>query len=233
VGHPLFERLADQPPDAEAVAAIRAKGEPVLAVLPGSRRHVVGEVLPGQLEVARRLGERFDRLHVGVSVANPQVAPVIEAVLGRSGVGANCYVDRNADLLTAADLALVASGTATLEVAYRHTPMIVMYNANRWFYHLVARWLISTPHLSLINILADRRIVPEFMPYYRSIDPIAEQAATLLADADARRKMSAELAALLDPLVKIGAAKNAAKILLEMIDSPSPPGGPTPHPPSD
>ena len=126
--------------------------------------------------------------------------------------------DRNADLLTAADLALVASGTATLEVAFRHTPMIVMYNASRWAYRLVGQWLLKTRQLSLVNILAGRELVPEFMPYYTSTDPIAERAIELLSDADARRQMSDALAALIKPLVKTGASENTARILLEMID---------------
>jgi len=222
VGHPSFDHLSRQHSSEASVASIRACGHPVVAILPGSRRHVVEEVLPGQLAVARRIRERFEGTHFGVSVANPRVAPVIEEITRAARVQVTRYEGRNADLLTAADLALVASGTATLEVAYRHTPMIVMYNANRWAYRLIGRWFIRTPHLSLINILAGRRLVPEFMPYYRSTDPIAEQALALLSDAGARRRMSEELATLLDPLVKTGAAETTARILLDMIEGRSP-----------
>src|SRR5207237_745663 len=80
------------------------------------------------------------------------------------------------EMLLAADLALVASGAATLEVAYRATTMIVMYNHGRWFIPIV-KWIfrmlgkrfLLTPYLSLPNIIAGREIVPEFMPYYNSI----------------------------------------------------------------
>ncbi len=96
--------------------------------------------------------------------------------------------------------------------------MIVMYNASRWGYRLVGRWLISTPHLSLINILAGRELVPEFMPYYTSTRPIAERALALLSDPPARRQMSGDLAALIDSSLKSGASQNTADILLGMID---------------
>lgn len=220
VGHPLFERLTARTPDQNAVASIRSLGQPVLALLPGSRKHVAREVLPGQLDVARQILQRFGEVHIGVSVANSQTEPVIDDLLGVSGLPVTRYRDRNADLLSAADLALVASGTATLEVAYRHTPMIVMYNANRWAYHLVGRWFINTRYFCLVNILADRELVPEFMPYYTSTRPIADRAIALLADSDARDRMSDELARLLDPLVKTGTADNTARMLLEMISSP-------------
>ncbi len=219
VGHPLFDALASEAPDPERVAEIRQMGQPVVALLPGSRQHVVHEVLTGQLEVTKRIRQRFPDAHFGVSVANDRAERVIADALLRTDVPVTAYRSRNADLLTAADLALVASGTVTLEVAYRHTPMIVMYNANRWAYHLLGRWLIRTPHLSLINILAGRRLVPEFMPYYRSTAPIAELAISLLADPGALRAMAVDIAAVLDPLVKTGASENTARILLEMLDA--------------
>ena len=221
VGHPLFDTLADQPPDPSGVGAIHDRGRPVLAVLPGSRKHVVEEVLRGQLEIVSRLRKQLPDLHAGISVANDRVAAVVDRMVARSGVLAVTYRRRNADLLTAADLALVASGTATLEVAYHHTPMIVMYNANRWAYRLIGRWFIRTRHLSLVNIIAGRDLVPEFMPYYTSIAPIAGRAAELLSNPDARRQMSAALADLLDPLVKTGASHNTAEMLLDMIGAES------------
>lgn len=218
VGHPLVDSLAQHPPDPDGVASIRARGDPVVAILPGSRQHVVQEVFPGQLEVVGRIVDRFGSAHVGVSVANPVLREAIEARIASSGLAVTAYQDRNAELLTAADLALVASGTATLEVAYRHTPMIVMYNASRWGYRLVGRWFISTPYLSLVNILAGRELVPEFMPYYTSTRPIAERALALLSDLPARRQMSGDLAALIDSSLKSGASQNTAGILLAMID---------------
>src|SRR5262249_53672246 len=84
------------------------------------------------------------------------------------------------EMLLASDLALVASGTATLEVAYRATPMIVMYNHGRLFYplakaalRLLCKPFLTTKYLSLPNILAGRELVPEFMPFYKSVNPIA------------------------------------------------------------
>lgn len=218
VGHPLFDKLSAHPADQHRVEAIKRAGKPVIAILPGSRQHVVKEVLHGQLKVAARILDEFPEAHLGISVANRVVRPTVRDRLASSGLSATLYEDGHTDLLAAADLTLVASGTATLEVAYRRSPMIVMYNASKWGYHLLARWLIRTPQLSLVNILAGRELVPEFMPYYASTEPIAERAIEMLRQPETLERMSTDLANLLDPLIKTGASDNTARLLLEMID---------------
>lgn len=218
VGHPLLEALSDRIPEELKAGEIRSAGRPVLALLPGSRRHVVQELLPGQLEVARLLRLRFPGIHIGVSVANDRVASLVEAHARRAYAPVRLYRDQNAELLTAADLALVASGTATLEVAFRRTPMIVMYNASRLGYQLVGRWLIQTRHLSLPNILAGREIVPELMPHFGDPGEIAELATSLLRDPAARERMASDLGTVVEPLTQAGAAERTARILLELAD---------------
>ena len=218
VGHPLAEQFAETSIDQTVVQEIRADGEPVVALLPGSRRHVVNEVLHGQLEVAEQIASALPAASFGVSVANAQVAPVISALSAQCRVRVKPYPGQHAELIQAADLLLVASGTTTLEVAMHGRPMIVMYNASRLFYHLIGRWMIRTPHLSLPNILAGRDIVPEFMPYYTSTEPIAQRALELLKSDAARQAMVKELSEIVAPLRDGQASKRTASLLLEMID---------------
>lgn len=219
VGHPLFDTLATRQPDPNLRQTIRQSGDPVITLLPGSRKHVVEAVFPGQLAVARGISERYPKAFFPVSVANDSVRRVIEPLVAESRLNYATYHEKNGDLIESADLVLVVSGTSTLEVAYYHKPMVVMYNGSRLVYHLMARWLISTPHLSLVNILADRELVPEFMPYYTSTDPIVRCALDLLASSEKRAVMSRELADLLDPIVKPGAPSNAAAVLLDMLQA--------------
>lgn len=216
VGHPLFDSLADRVPDSATVEVIRRTGQPVLAILPGSRKHVVKEVLPGQLEVARVIRVRYPRVHVGVSVASDVVSDTIRHCMNASGVSATTYAGKNADLLTAADLTLVASGTATLEVAHYGSPMIVMYNGSKLMYHLFARWKLTLKHLCLINILAERELIPEFMPYYDSTIPIGRCAVDLLSAPDRLADMRRELSELLSGFNQPGASDRVADILLNM-----------------
>lgn len=218
VGHPLFASLLKRQPDPQRVQALRAAGRPVLTIMPGSRQHVAAENFPGQLKVAAALRDQYPNIKILASVANPQVHRVLEQQVREQNIPVELHESENAELLSAADLALVSSGTVTLETAYYHTPMIVMYNSSRVLYQF-ARWFITTRHLSLPNVLAARRLVPEFMPYYTSIGPIVEHAAALLADEHARRQMSADLAKLVRPFLNSAASETTAKILLDLIES--------------
>jgi lipid-A-disaccharide synthase len=217
VGHPLAEQLRVRAVDARALPRVQSRGEPVVAILPGSRRHVVQSVLPGQLQVAERIAAVMPRAFFAISAANPQVQPAIASQMAQTPIRAEVFADDLGEILPAADLVLVASGTAALEVAFYSRPMIVMYNASRLFYHAIGRWLIDTPFLSLPNILAGREIVPEFMPYYTDTGPIAARAIDLLNSEEDRRAMSRELEAAVAPLRNGSASSRTAEILLQMV----------------
>lgn len=195
VGHPLLELLRDARPDPQTVATLRETGR-VVALLPGSREGVIRRVLPKQLEVVGRLRQRAAGIVPVVSAVDARREALIRGLLVAHGAFQTRTLCDNASLLEAAELALVASGTATLEVALHRVPMIVMYEAGPaagLAYRLIGRRVIHTPHLSLVNILADRRLVPEFMP--QVVDPaaVARVAEQLLDDATWRGIMQAGL----------------------------------------
>lgn len=221
VGHPLAEQVADNTVDEDVVQSIQMRGKPLVALLPGSRKHVVASILPGQLEVAQRITDVFPEAAFGVSVANSQVAPLIQSVSTSTRIRLTAYQSNHAELICAADLVLVASGTSTLEVALHERPMIVMYNSSRLFFHLVGRWMIHTPYLSLPNILAGREIVPEFMPYYTSTRPIAERAIEWLRSGELLKTVACDLRRTVEPLRHTRASDKAAAILLDMIGWPA------------
>lgn len=217
VGHPLADRLAEAPIDQEVVARLRLGGSPVVAMLPGSRRHVVAEVLKGQIEVGERITHSFPRAKLVVSVANEQVRDIVDGHLSKRPTAVETFFGAPAPLIAAADLVLVASGTSALEVAFHLKPMVVMYNSSRLFYQLVGRWMIHTRYLCLPNILAGREIVPEFMPYYSSTEPIAERAIELLESEEARDRMIEDLSAVVAPMRETHASDRTADLLLDLI----------------
>ncbi|MBI5761999.1 MAG: lipid-A-disaccharide synthase [Planctomycetes bacterium] len=217
VGHPSFDRLCALRVDEERIASLRKDAAPVLTILPGSRGHVIDEVLPGQLEIAKAVSTLNRKARFLVVAANEQAAEQINAVAKEVNPGVKFELLRGeadrAAAIRAADLVLVASGTITLEVAFHGTPMIVMYNTARWGYELVGRWLLKTPFLSIPNILAGREIVPEFMPYYKSTDPIIARVTEWLATPTTLARVRRDLQQTLAPLAKPGAAANAARML--------------------
>ncbi|MFQ5463629.1 MAG: lipid-A-disaccharide synthase [Phycisphaerae bacterium] len=218
VGHPLIDSLNAAKPDDRTVKHIRGNADLFVAILPGSRKQVVEQVLPGQIEVAERIAQAVPAARFGVSIAGERVEPVVRDLLRRSPVPINAYRDHHRDLIAAADLVLVASGTASLEVALMGKPLIVMYNASPLIYHLLGRWIIKTPYLSLPNIIAQREIIPEFMPYYRSTEPIAEIAIELLRHPEQRTQVTRELSAALKPLQTKSASQNTAALLLNLME---------------
>jgi lipid-A-disaccharide synthase len=222
VGHPLFETLRREAPDPSVVDRLRAGDGPLIAILPGSRRHVIDAILPRQLDVVRKLRAAGGTARIAISAVSEQRAAQIRAHRATAGTESEIIVADNASLLTAAELVLVASGTATLHVAHYRKPMIVMYHAGRLlgalhrpFGHLV----LKTPHLSLVNILAGRRIVPEFMPVVRDTDEVARVAGRLLTDQGWRKLMIAQLDEVVGPLENSKASENVCRIIQEMLNA--------------
>ena len=219
VGHPLFETLRSQRPKDATVARLRGDGRPLIALLPGSRRHVIETMFPLQLCVIAALRTRGVDPRAVVSAVDERRATQIRSIAPTSDAILQIVAADNASLLTAADLVLVASGTATLEVAYRRKPMIVMYDAGRLLsplYRAFGRYVVRAPHLSLVNVLAGRRVVPEFMPFVRDVRPIAALAARLLCDESWRRLMMKQLDEVVQPL-EHSQASNGVCALLEQL----------------
>jgi lipid-A-disaccharide synthase len=115
------------------------------------------------------------------------------------------------------DFAIVASGSATLQVAAAGCPMVVMYKTNPVLWHLVGRWLVNTEHLSLVNILAGRRLVPEFMPCFGSLEPMVETIRALLEDGARLNQVSSDLLAVVRPLLAKKAGSEVARIAAAML----------------
>jgi lipid-A-disaccharide synthase len=153
-----------------------------------------------------------------ISAANGQAGQEIARLVGLAGdLSAEVVPGEPEELIAAADLVLVASGTGTLHVAHQGRPMVIMYNASKWGYRLVGRHLIRTRHLALLNILAGREIVPEFMPYYASTRPIIETVLALLDSRTRREQQSCDLAKVIRPLQNTQPTATVAEMALGMM----------------
>lgn len=133
-------------------------GSPTFGLVPGSRRGEVRRHWPVLQEVARRLRAR----HPTAGFVVPRAPSVAKEAL--SGVEAT-FVDTMGDLV-GADAAVVASGTATVELAALRVPMVVIYRVHPFTY-AIARRLVRVPHLALPNLIAGRQIIPEFVQDFR------------------------------------------------------------------
>jgi len=160
--HPLLAQCAAAPSREEARAALGIAADvPLLALLPGSRRTELRRLAPTMVETARRLRRLRPQLELAVALAREDLLPLWQAAAAGADAIRPC-VSQSLLLLAAADVVLVASGTATLETALVGRPAVVVYAMQPVSYWL-ARRLVRVPFVAMPNILLERRIYPEYL----------------------------------------------------------------------
>lgn len=209
VGHPLLDHMAGCPPPAP-------EEDLVIGLLPGSRRQEIARLMDVMIDTARGILARHPGARFVTPCVNAERAAQIRALAGdfpldiREG---GMY-----DVLRQARFCLVASGTATLETALFGVPMIILYRVGTVNYWL-ARWFIrDIQHIGIVNILAGRGIVPEFLQHAATPEGILPAALELIDDTPARQAMIAELDALRQGLGGPGASERAAREILACME---------------
>ena len=129
----------------------------------------------------------------------------IEIIYDETSVGIN-----------AADVAIVASGTLTLETAVLGTPSIIIYKTSMSTY-LIFKGLIKLPYIGLVNIVRGKRIISEYVQFSIRINQISDEIIRILEDNRFREKIKKELEEVKRILGKKGASKNAAEIIVKEI----------------
>ena len=133
------------------------------------------------------------------------VAPIV----AQSAAPVRIVVGQSHEVLRAAQVAVVASGTATLEAGLIGTPMVIVYKANVMT-AFFARRLIQVPYIGLVNIVAGKQIVPELVQHEAEPHSIAEHALAYLNDGETRRQVSRDFARVREMLGPGGGARRAA-----------------------
>ncbi|OPZ98180.1 MAG: Lipid-A-disaccharide synthase [Planctomycetes bacterium ADurb.Bin412] len=212
VGHPLFDD--SHPVDLPKLPAHTAHF-PTIALLPGSRGHEIDRLWQPMQTIARRIKDRHPQARFQTAAPDSRKAELL-----RASADENLNIDiRHMSIEAAtryADLALVASGTATLEVAAQSCPMVVLYHVNWLHWYLAGKWLVKTPHISLVNILAKKELVPEFIPFRGRTSEVAAAALAILEDDPKRQALRQDLKQLLQPILTPGAARHVTEIMNQM-----------------
>lgn len=217
VGHPLLEQVKPEVPVAQRRQALlgEARG-PLVALLPGSRRQEIEFLLPTMAGIAKRLREKHPQIQFVVPVARTVSAERIAAILDKVGLAAQLIREQPYSARAAADLAIVSSGTATLETAILGTPMIVGYRMKRISYWL-ARIFVKLKFFGLANLVADEKIAPEFLQDAFSPEKVFPIAEALLQDQAMIEKQKQGWARVRNRLGGIGAAARTAEVILKII----------------
>jgi lipid-A-disaccharide synthase len=230
VGHPLADAIGDE---VDATVARRKLGldtGPVVAILPGSRVGEVTRIGPDFARTARAIMQQRPEITFAVPAATPELHRLIESQFAEFASGCNyVIVDGQAhDVLAACDVALLASGTVTLEAMLLKRPMVVAYKLAPLTYY-VARLLrlIKVKYMSLPNLLADAPLVPEFVQHEASPARLATEVMTWLDSAEKCGQLVTQFQVLHDQMRRSAGERSAAAVLelagLEVTASASPP----------
>jgi lipid-A-disaccharide synthase len=225
VGHPLVDLAAASAPRERFLAAHGlAASAPTVAILPGSRPNEVSRILPDLLAAAARIRSAVPNVQFVVARA-PHLEDHLfaRAAMGPDPMAGIVIVKGETDaVLASSDVALTASGTATVQAALHDTPMVIVYRVSPMTYRL-GRRLVTVGMIGMVNLIAGQQIVPELVQDALTPDAVAREAVALLTDRERAARVKAGLARVRERLGGSGASRRAAEAILRVIkQSPSP-----------
>ena len=216
IGHPLVDQVRANLSRAEfAHQHGLDAAKPIIALLPGSRPGELSQHMPVLMEAAAQLyaasSDRQFVLALASGLTPSQVEPHLRANAPLKIIANDTY-----NVLAAADVAIVSSGTATVETALIDAPMVVIYSVAP-LTAAIARRLVRTPYFAMVNLIAGKKIVPELIQDDFTPRNVANEVERLLNLPEAQNEMRRELAVVRERLGPPGAIDRAADIIAAML----------------
>ncbi|HEU4923673.1 MAG TPA: lipid-A-disaccharide synthase [Burkholderiales bacterium] len=219
VGHPLADLIPLEPNKLEARAALRLPaGKLIVALLPGSRRSELQYMAHSFVLAAHRFRQEVADVHFVCPAVTRDTRDMFERAVHeheRTDLPLTLLFGHSHEALAAADLALVASGTATLEAALFKTPMVITYRQSPITWALMRR-MFYLPYVGLPNVLAGEKLVPELLQDEANPAALAGALLKLLRDTDAQRRQIDRFHEF-HHLLRQRAAEKAADTILEVL----------------
>jgi lipid-A-disaccharide synthase len=217
VGHPLLETFSPLPPRQDLRDRFGIQPEDLaVALLPGSRDGEISQLLPDMLAAAAQLQEKLPHCRFLLALAATAPAELVERLVTTGKIPASIYQGQTYEILAAADIALVASGTATLETALLGTPMVIVYRIAALSY-LVGKLLIRVPHIGMANLLAEEGLFPELIQDDVTPAKITAAVMLIIRDPEQMARISAGLKRIRERLGGPGASARTAAVALDLL----------------
>ncbi len=224
VGHPMAERMSENPDSQSARRKLGLPDGPVVAVMPGSRKGEVERIGPAFADACALL--LADPATADVSFIAPMATPVLKTMFTEQlhAAGIDLTGDRfklidgdSETAITAADVSLLASGTVSLESALLQTPMVAAYKVAPLTAYIAAVFrLLKTPFITLPNLLTEKPRVPEFKQNEATPEALKAAVSEMLLDTALRESIVQDFSALRGLLAR-GADERAADAILSLI----------------
>jgi lipid-A-disaccharide synthase len=221
VGHPLADVIPQEPKKEEARAALRLPAKKlIVAMLPGSRRSEMHYMASAFVLAAHRFRQEVPEVHFVVPTVTRATRDMFETAVHqhqRTDLPLTLLFGHSHEALAAADMALVASGTATLETALFKTPMVIAYRQSPVTWALM-RSMLYLPYVGMPNILAGERLVPELLQDEANPAALAAALLALWRDAAARQRQDERFHEF-HHLLRQNTAQKAADAVLEVLEN--------------
>ncbi len=217
VGHPLADIVTSASTQQEARVQLGLDStKRAVALLPGSRRKEIEQLLPDMLRAAGILLKRFPDLQFILPVAPTLDHAFVSGRVAESGLPVRVVDGRVYDVLRASDAAIVTSGTATLETGLIGVPMVIVYRISGLSY-LIGKAIIRVKNIGLVNIVAGKTVVPELIQDSVTPENIARSLGDILGDPSKYEIVRRELFRVRELLGEGGASDRAASVVMELL----------------
>ena len=218
VGHPLLDVVRTKYPRKEALRRFGLReGVTTVGILPGSRQSEVTRLLPVMLGAALIIEEKIKPVQFVLPLADTLDRAFVSQIIAKYPVAVRLISNEVYDVIGCTDIAMVASGTATLETALMETPMVIIYKVSAPSYY-VGKMVIDIDHIGLVNIIAGKEIVPELIQFEASPEKIAAGVIDILTSKGHREYIKAELKKIRNMLGSHGATEKVARLAYDMIN---------------
>ena len=217
LGHPLLDIVAPTMDKKEFLRKFNlSESKTTIALLPGSRKQEIENILHIMLGTSILISKKMANAQF-VLAKSPQVdLDIYERIISKAFIDLKIIEGKTYDCLNIADFCLVASGTATLETAIMQRPFVVIYKMNLLNY-LLYRPQVKVPYIGMVNIVAGRKIVPEFIQFKACPKKISEQVLKILQNPGRLEQMKNDLTLVKSLLGEKGASLRAAQTILNFL----------------
>ncbi|HOX54235.1 MAG: lipid-A-disaccharide synthase [Candidatus Omnitrophica bacterium] len=219
IGHPLLDVAKPSMSKKDFLRTCNlSENLKTVALLPGSREKEVERILPVSIKTAEIISQKLKDVQFIILRAPTVKQKIFDECLQKTNLHIKIIKDKTYDGINASDLVICASGTATLETAILNRPLIILYKLSfpTW---LIIRCLLRIRNVGLVNIVARKLIMPEFIQFKARPARIARQAIDMLTNKERIARMNKDLLELRELLGSAGARRRAAKIVLDTVRS--------------
>ncbi len=218
VGHPLLDIVKPSTEEKEFLRKIGlSESKTTIALLPGSRKQEIENILPIMLKTSLLINKKIKDTQFVIAKSDQVDLDIYNRIIGGAvDIDLKIVEGKTYDCLNIADFCLIASGTATLETTIMQRPFAIIYKMNLLDY-LLYRPQVRLPYIGMVNIVAGKKIVPEFIQFGADPKKISEQVLEIFRNPGRIEQMKNDLAQVKSSLGERGASLRAAQIIIDFL----------------